>query len=559
MNRSKAHKPHHKKRHWRRPKPTYTVFILFYLVCICRHSSYSGTTLVQSDTIDRLTLYFTSYGVAKYYGKMKVDNLKTSFTNDVSHIMSCDTFTFDSLVNSLFRNTPKKAENTSDSIPLCASIDYSVFGSGLLRERTRNTILSTLHATANRNYRKSIRWPLPKKWRHELPELNYEDCLLGICDYWNILRFYYPYRDKLDLSNNAPFEGILMRFLHSKKPLKQAYYWSLVEISNLFSDCHTSLSLSNFTYIEDQLLGNRYPYMGTDMYDDVMIITSIWEELSRASNMVYGDTILKIDGIPTTEHIKRYNAFLTCEQPDDRQSYYAQYYALCGWQNESKELEIKRGDSSFTYTVQCTTRLNASVWYDPVETLPGFVRINDSTVYAKVDLSRKEFRLLRKSGFTHLILDCRVYPNQRSWKIVNRLDPTETHMYRYGIVKTPCKVRYLKIRYHYMYLPMFVRSFNTRTYVLQNGKAASFGESVLMALKFGDIPNITSYGSPSSGTFGAVGYFQLSGGVILRTTVDRQIGLDGTVYQFEGLQPDVHVRLNDLTPSEIWLKLQSLE
>jgi len=524
-------------------------------LCLIPLCSSASTPSVSIDTLERFHVYFTTYGIAQYYGKTGVKQLESVFRSDVNEVLNVDVVSFNSMLNNLMLKVPSDRINVLNQDNHCLKVDSQYFESSLINDQNKLKILTLLSFGGNHAYRKAGKWPLPENKYDTAAELRLEDCYLGICNLWNIIRFYYPYRELLNLEDNSNFDAFLLNFIKSDELLSIRYYRCLLEVSSLINDCHTQLIDSDKMPIENHVLGTFYPRLGIQLMNGLMIIKDLDYRVPLRDSIFKGDTITKINGIDYRDYMHDYNYLISCEHNENREEWLL-HYLLRGHWKELKSIHVNKNGLERRVELVCETPNNYSnsmgsiSW---VDLNPSIAKINDSTMYVKPDLSRKDFKRLKKGDFSHLILDCTVYPNRFSWKIIHRLNPTKVHMYNYGTIKTPCRTRYHKVRYRYLYFPSLVKNFDTKTYVLQDEGTGSFGESVLLALKFGDIQQISSWGTTSSGTLGDVKYFQLPGGVYFSTTVGRQVAMNGRIYQYSGLKPDFNLDLDKYsTPDAIW-------
>jgi len=144
--------------------------------------------LTSNDTLDRLHIYFNTYGIVKYYGAKKPQPLEARFKRDIHEILTLDLVDYKNLLKDLVSNVNPKDTTLPIINNHCLSINEDYFQSVLLDFETKVKISHLLASGANRAYKKSNKWRVPKKWKNNQKELEIENCLLGICDLWNIPR-----------------------------------------------------------------------------------------------------------------------------------------------------------------------------------------------------------------------------------------------------------------------------------------------------------------------------------------------------------------------------------
>ncbi|MFL9845507.1 S41 family peptidase [Flavobacterium rhizosphaerae] len=133
------------------------------------------------------------------------------------------------------------------------------------------------------------------------PETNIR--LLGLARYWNIINYFYIYKNDVDEN----WDEVLLSHINDFKEAKdvKSYQISVQKLSSKLYDCH---SMVYSQYLDSKFFGRFVPNFRMKRIEDTFIVTEIRTTMYDDSQIKVGDVLLKIDGEPV---LKRYNYFRT--------------------------------------------------------------------------------------------------------------------------------------------------------------------------------------------------------------------------------------------------------
>src|SRR5262249_35486514 len=151
----------------------------------------------------------------------------------------------------------------------------------------------------------------PEAWR---PDKTYEKMaypehpyrLLALFRFWNVIHFFYPYRQLLD----QDWDTVLPRFLPQFEAARDAreYALAIAEMSTCIQDTHTRVSESREL---DRFFGEAPPPAYLRLIEDKPTITDLIDaEAVKGTGVAIGDVILTVDGEPVGKRMARYGKYL---------------------------------------------------------------------------------------------------------------------------------------------------------------------------------------------------------------------------------------------------------
>jgi C-terminal processing protease CtpA/Prc len=359
--------------------------------------------------------------------------------------------------------------------------------------------------------------------------------LLGLFRYWNVINYFYVYKNYMDES----WDKILYEFISDFKQAdtNEKYHQAIYRLTNQLRDAHASYPPT----IDGVVFGPYRPNFRMAFIDSTFIISKIRMPEYGKENFEIGDMVLKVDN----QDIHALSDSL------------GQY--VCGgnyWSNQSFLCNaiLSRKDSTtlFTLVRGNDTLLVKSKNY-PVypmfqaerkkekknEKKPLYQWINDSIAYfdlqsATPDNFAKNYKSVRSAST--IILDLRCYPH--SHLILNLTDafvpPNSFFAYvTYPDVRFPGLVRYIKSSSNNIGHKDY---FKGKVIVLVNEWTQSYSEYTTMALQAN--PKTITVGNFSSGSDGNITTFEFPGGI---NTIYSGIGIyypDFTPTQRIGVRVD---------------------
>lgn len=403
--------------------------------------------------------------------------------------------------------------------------------------------------------------------------INYEDTgmrLLGLFRYWNIIEYFYPYKNLMDEDwDQVLYDKIPELALQSDK---ESYVLSIANLTTYIHDSHGFFN-DNFKVLPQHF--GAYKAEASIFNIDGQIIIAGREDKSP---LKVGDIVVAIDGTTIEKIIEECNKYISVS--DKNRFTNAFDYYLLRSTKEIAEIEVIRNGEKLSLNVPCYYNSNYDVKKLGQDEKSGFMvdkkigYLNISTLESgDLDKLMKKFK-----GTEGLIIDVRYhnakmseyikfinYPigeyikpevseyqqfySSNSFEpgkflkstsnssgrgfIAEQLDKgidstTFSKIFDNGIIRT--SLGKVKDRYQY----------NGKVIILMNECTQSVLETMVMS--FMDAPNATVIGTPSAGANGNKMDITLPGCIQTSISGLAVTYMDGSQTQRIGLKPDITVK-----------------
>ncbi len=467
------------------------------------------------------------WGFAKYYhnnNTRTVVNVDSVLFKAIPQVLSCSNkIKFnDLLLNEVIdtiQYTPLTEQNPHPDINQYTLIDNKWFGDSVYLNSQVQKRLDKLflnysgwkkeRATSfvyNRGNEGTVRQSNEKAYEN----FNNENIrLLGLFRYWNMINYFYPYKNSMDESwDQALYESIP---LFRRATSKEAYHKAIYQLTNRLRDTHASYPAT----VDGVVFGKYRPNFRMMNVNDTLVINRIRDKESYVDDFKVGDIVLEVGGM---------DAMLLY---DSLQAY------VCGsthWSNVSFACNavLSRQDSTTQFTIlrgQDTLRLqstNSTAWdlsqkrvlrEKANEKNVLYKWMNDSVAY--FDLTSATYRNFKRNykPIRHartIILDLRCYPdNHLIMRLADAFVPQKS-LFAYvtyadtdfpGMLRTHRSSNYVGHKDYY----------KGNVFVLVNEWTQSYSEYLTMLLQAN--PNTITVGRSSSGSDGNVSMLTFPGGV----------------------------------------------
>ncbi len=403
--------------------------------------------------------------------------------------------------------------------------------------------------------------------------INYEDTgmrLLGLFRYWNIIEYFYPYKNLMDEDwDQVLYDKIPELTLQSDK---ESYVLSIANLTTYIHDSHGFFN-DNFKVLPQHF--GAYKAEASIFNIDGQIIIAGREDKSP---LKVGDIVVAIDGTTIEKIIEECNKYISVS--DKNRFTNAFDYYLLRSTKEIAEIEVIRNGEKLSLNVPCYYNSNYDVKKLGQDEKSGFMvdkkigYLNISTLESgDLDKLMKKFK-----GTEGLIIDVRYHNAKMSEYIKfinypigeyikpeiseyqqfyssNSFEPgkfikstikssgrgfieeqldtgsdsiTFSKIFDNGIIRTLSG----KVKNRYQY--------NGKVIILMNECTQSYLETMVMS--FMDAPNATVIGTPSAGANGNKMDITLPG--CIQTSISGQAVtyMDGSQTQRIGLKPDITVK-----------------
>lgn len=454
------------------------------------------------------------------------------------------------ILGSWVENMPPVPPTDNKKIPsadVCARPDYGIlFDTDYLEPRTIEKIkqiLNNAQITEN-HYIELDRGGIPTfKNEQAYDESPYPDCshrLLALYRYWNIINYFYPYRELFDRKWSEVLDYMLSDFVYAKDEVE--YTLACLKLVSLIDDSHAFFSSRKYSGIMFEWAGVFKVPFETKFIEGQLVVTSYTktnEELKEKIKI--GDIITKVDGDSIAYLLNRLLPYIPASNYGVKLRSIAQM--ILRGNTPVVSLSILRDDKSVEVEIQrhFLGNLNLPNYSNTQPGEKGFKVRDDSIGYifpanAKIE-ERDEIGTYLK-GTKGLIVDLRCYPDDSfESKLMNYLSTTSVEYSKRG--QGNCSYP----GYFFMnsvskvpFSPDIQNTYKYKAVVIVNEYTQSRAENTVMRLQTS--PIVTVIGSTTAGAHGQVVSFDLPGGIQTSITSIGVYYPDGADTQRVGIKID---------------------
>ncbi len=335
--------------------------------------------------------------------------------------------------------------------------------------------------------------------------------LLGLFRYWNIIEYFFPYKNLIDEDWDEVLTSYIPKVIESKN--KEAYYEVLLTLSTEINDGHANIPYH--PELRSSFFGRMtVPFAGKFVQNELVINRIKSDSLSKLSNIEVGDVILSIEGQPIKEKARELGKYL----PNPNEAFHngeISRYIFNG-NSDSLTLLVKRNNDSIKLEIQRYSFPEIRKYRDKKD-IKSWEILNENIGYANMgeltnqNLSEFYSNIKNTEG---LILDFRYYPN---WEI---LYDFLGHFYKdvkpFVLLKSQCLEKPGSFYWHFSEadienINVVGFDYDKPIKVLVNENTLSFGEYFVMALQMLD--NVEVIGSQTAGEDGNQVGIDMPGGI----------------------------------------------
>jgi C-terminal processing protease CtpA/Prc len=369
---------------------------------------------------------------------------------------------------------------------------------------------------------------------HSSPDAGYR--LLALFRYWNIIAYWFPYRDVMD----AEWYGVLREFipLMMEETDADGYRLKLMRLIARIDDTHA--------FLEGQ--GHLVPPTGSTDLPVVVrfvggqaVVRGLYSEVGPATGLRVGDVIEQIDGVPAATLIALSRPFYSASNED------ALLRKIASRLTRGEGAAVVSGfgaEGAFTLTAQRERNVYMYGGVNPTHDLPGpaFRMLGDEVAYLKLSSvvgAQVSAYVEQALGAKVLVIDIRNYPSDFVvFSLGGHLVAAPTPFARFtkGDASNPGAFAWTE---PVVIAPRQPR-FTGRVVILVDETTQSSAE--YHAMGYRRAPGAIVVGSTTAGADGNVSRIPLPGGL---STIITGIGVfypDGSPTQRVGIVPDLEVR-----------------
>lgn len=359
--------------------------------------------------------------------------------------------------------------------------------------------------------------------------------LLALFRLWNIIEYWFPYRDQLDQDWSAVLEEFVPRMVSATD--LDSYLLDLLAFVVRIGDGHANLG--GAFEVRPPVGDCRWPLRVRFVEGHPTVARIDTRAPLAPAGIEVGDVIVTIDGRPVGALVDEWMPYYAGSNPGSRLRAVARSMPRgeCG----PSSLEIERSGENRTIEIERTT---GGAGLQPPHDRPGptFQRLSDQIAYLKlstVKAAEVDSYLEQAAGTVGLVIDLRNYPSDFVvFALGGRLVDEATPFARFtrGEAANPGAFTWTEP----LKLAKGRPAYPGKVAILVNEVALSSAEYHAMALRAG--PRAVVVGSPTAGADGNVSPIPLPGGF---QTMISGIGVfypDETPTQRVGIVPDIVAR-----------------
>lgn len=366
----------------------------------------------------------------------------------------------------------------------------------------------------------------------KFPDQGYQ--LLSLFRYWNMIQYYFPYKNLIEEDWKGVLEEMIPKFLNAKD--KTEYALANLEMIARIHDTHANI----YNYPE------LYTYFGTKsanaqirFIDNQAVVTDFYKTKSNEeTELLVGDVITEINGKPIYTIIKENLKILPASNYETQLRNLS--YRLLRSNSDSITLKILR-DGKIINKILKTFILNDLAVKKEVEE-NYFKMLNPEIAYITLaNVDSKNFKEVFESikNTKGLVIDIRNYPSEFVvFKMGKLLKPKSTEFVKFTKTdhKNPGLFKFLPSAS----VPGSSNYYEGKIAILINEQTQSSAEFTAMA--FRTAPNSKVFGSTTAGADGNFSTIMLPGSI---STGISGIGVyypDGRETQRIGIVPDIEIK-----------------
>lgn len=362
--------------------------------------------------------------------------------------------------------------------------------------------------------------------------------LLTLYRYWNIIQYYFPYKNLIEEDWKNVLEEFIPKFIEAKNETE--YTLTVLELIGRVHDTHANIWGGN--QVLNNHFGLRYASVELTFIESKPVVTGFYDEkLGKETGLEIGDVISVINNRPVEEIVKERLKFSPASNYPTKLRDIASN--LLRTNDTIINIEFIRFDKRESKTLKTYSSKEINIYSKYQVTDTCFKLINKDIAYINNgSLKRENLPKIWKEieNTTGLIIDIRNYPSDFPiYDLSSYLMPKSTPFVKFtnGSIENPGLFTFTKS------LDAGKKNKNYykgKVVILINEISQSSAEFHTMAYRVN--PNSTVIGSTTAGADGNVSQFYLPGGI---STMISGIGVyypDGKETQRIGIVPDIELK-----------------
>ncbi|NJD23145.1 MAG: peptidase S41 [Melioribacter sp.] len=369
-----------------------------------------------------------------------------------------------------------------------------------------------------------------KKWI--LPDVGFR--LLALFRYWNIIQYYYPYKNLIVEDWNHVLQDFIPEFVKSSNALE--YHLTIRRLIEKIPDTHATIT--GYDRIINDYLGKYRAACKISFIENKAVVTDIYSKVDSTIQLKIGDIIEKVNGESVDDIVKRkLSIYPASNYPTKLRNISSD---ILRGNDEYISITYLRSGNIKTEKVKC---VNVAL----ISTIPTidkkYSKILDNNIgyLFPGTINNSELPELMKSFLKckAIIIDFRCYPSDNVFDLIEYLIPAPTQFMKFSMVNLVMPGMFI------FNDPQTVGKnnpdyFKGKVVVIVNEITQSSAEFYSMALR--KAPRATVIGSTTAGADGDIRDIILPGGIKTRISGFGVYYPDGGETQRIGIVPDVEIK-----------------
>ncbi len=462
--------------------------------------------------------------------KQELSNLYMSWIDSLGRVKACkkcsNTVIPDSLKKNLDLNWLDNHDIFSDSLITKLKYIHDNRGQRINYNSEKSRLVAPVSFEDRQPY-KEMAFPL-REYR-----------LLSLFRFWNVINYYFPYKDDIGEDWNVVLKEMISRVRNVRDTIE--YQLLMAELVARINDSHSGLTNM---YIMQHIGWYQVPFR-IKIIDEMAVVTGFYNDsLSRVDDIQYGDAIVSVNGKPVSEIIGERSVY-TCASNRPRKLNKIAWFLLNG-NNDSLRITFDRDGKVFQKKIHRYKIKDLSMdwksWWEVTysDTSQKVLMLNGKFGYINMGLlKRQEVNSVMEQmkNMDAIIFDMRNYPNGTAWSIAKYLSEKRTAFARYsspwkgnpGIFQERIEYGGKKNSHPY----------KGKVVILTNEMTISQAEYSCMLIQA--VTPTTIIGSQTAGADGDIALFTFPGGYKVAFSGHGIFSPDGRKTQRIGIVPHIRV------------------
>jgi len=363
------------------------------------------------------------------------------------------------------------------------------------------------------------------------PPLEYR--LLALFRFWNVINYFYPYKNLID----RPWSGVLGEFIPKFEAAADTlqYVLRVAEMVKNIQDTHGFIKCGTLA----KYYGTHLPPLEVKFTEGQTIFTYVPDSIGKSRGIAPGDALISVDGEEIGKRRERIGLTMAASTPQALE-WRVDQNVLRGPEKSFATLKIRKKDG--TETEIKVKRLITSMGHQRknavFSVLPEGFGYFDLT---RLTVSQMDAAFEKIKNTKGAIFDIRGYSNGTAWDLAPRLAKKKAVAARFHRpeLNGPDTSVSSVVQFSQSVEPGKKLRYDGKIVVLINEETISQAEHTCLFLEAAR--DVTFIGSPTNGTNGDVTTLFLPGGIIVNFTGHDVRHGDGRQLERIGIQPEVRV------------------